>query len=154
MLWSFIESGFQASCYHRSKVPTVRNCYTAGYGTNYFDFQTILLQKDRDTLAGDYHLTTHRGDAIELMQGDVSIQMPTDLHTVAPFELESEFHPRIRKGITALTVDIPSSNHRRRSDETRPSSRWKTPEFALYYAAFLTVVPIMIWVPVNLSSSA
>jgi hypothetical protein len=93
-------------------------------------------------------------DAVELMQGDVAIQMPTDLRTVALFEAEPEFRPRQRKGITALTVDIPSSNHRARSNDTRPASRWKTPEFALYYAVFLTAVPIMVWVPANLSSSA
>jgi protein-cysteine N-palmitoyltransferase HHAT len=88
------------------------------------------------------------------MQGDVVIQMPTDLRTIAPFETETEFRLRQRKGITALTVDIPSSNHRARSNDTRPPSRWKTPEFALYYAVFLTAVPIMVWVPVVLSSSA
>lgn len=79
--------------------------------------------------------------------------MPTDLRTVVPFELESAFRSQKSKGITALTVDIPSSNRGPRSEETRPPSRWKTPEFAFYYVVFLTVVPIMIWVPVDLSSS-
>lgn len=87
------------------------------------------------------------------MQKDVSIQMPTDLHRTVPFELESEFRPR-SKGITALTIDIPSSNHTPSSDEVHPSPRWKTIEFALYYAIFMTVVPVMIFVPVWLSSSA
>ena len=88
------------------------------------------------------------------MQGDVTIQMPTDLRTVTPFEAEPEFPPRQRKGITVLTVDIPSSNHRARSNDALPPSRWKTPEFALYYAVFLIAVPVMVWVPVHLSSSA
>jgi hypothetical protein len=105
-------------------------------------------------LALGNHTKANRNDAVELMQGDVSIQMPTDLRAVAPFELESELRPRKHKGITALTVDIPSSNRSPRSNDTRPPSRWKTPEFALYYAVFLTVVPIMVWAPVSLSSSA
>jgi hypothetical protein len=88
------------------------------------------------------------------MQGEASIRMPTDLRTVTPFELEAEFRPRKRKGITVLTVDIPSSKRGPPSDETRPHPRWKTPEFAFYYAVFLIAVPIMIWVPVDLSSSA
>lgn len=93
------------------------------------------------------------------MQGDTVIPMPTDLRAsttnVSPFELEGEPVPRKRKGIVRLTVDIPSSNRVPRSDNARspPPSRWKTPEFAFYYAAALIVIPLMIWVPIDLSSS-
>jgi hypothetical protein len=80
--------------------------------------------------------------------------MPTDVRPLTAFEFESELRPRNRKGITVLTVDIPSSNRIPTPDEGRPPSRWKTLEFALYYAVFLTVIPIMVWVPVDLSSSA
>lgn len=91
-----------------------------------------------------------------MQRGDVSIEMPTDLHsssTMAPLELEPDLDTPKRKGITKLTVNIPSSNRRPRAEDTRPPSRWKSPEFAFYYAVCLTVVPIMIWVPVDLSSS-
>ncbi|KAJ3483605.1 hypothetical protein NLI96_g6202 [Meripilus lineatus] len=54
------------------------------------------------------------------------------------------------RGITRLTVDIPSS----RSSKplvTHPP-RWGTPEFLFYGLIFCVVVPIMVWVPVQLSS--
>ncbi|KAF5359446.1 hypothetical protein D9756_002933 [Leucocoprinus leucothites] len=58
--------------------------------------------------------------------------------------------------ITDLTVNIPSSVRHSLSSQTngkQPApSRWGTLEFKLYYAVFLVVVPIMIWIPVSLSS--
>lgn len=89
------------------------------------------------------------------MRGDALIEMPTDLRPHAnmdPFELDQDISRPGRKGITKMTVDIPSSNRGQRPGETRPPSRWKSPEFALYYAVVLTMVPIMAWVPVGLSS--
>ncbi|KAH9991748.1 MBOAT-domain-containing protein [Russula vinacea] len=63
---------------------------------------------------------------------------------------ESDPHePQPRGGITRLTVDVPSA--RRPPGETRPS-RWRTPEFFLYYAIFITALSWMIYVPMQLSS--
>jgi hypothetical protein len=53
-------------------------------------------------------------------------------------------------GIIRLTVDL-SARHT--PGDPRPS-RWRTPEFFLYYAIFIAAVPWMIYVPVQLSSSA
>ena len=86
--------------------------------------------------------------------GDFVLQMPSQS---PPSQLEiitGETDPRTsprRGGIIRLTVDVPSA--RRNSGEPRPS-RWRTPEFFLYYAIFVTVVPWMIYVPMQLSSSA
>jgi hypothetical protein len=51
--------------------------------------------------------------------------------------------------ITDATIEIPSSA-RRRIDEP-PASRWRTPEFYVYYAIFVVVVPMIVWVPMRLS---
>jgi hypothetical protein len=84
------------------------------------------------------------------MQRDISIQMPTDLHStdISPLELDSL--PPKAKGLVRLTVNIPATTQPETS-LTRP--RWKTPEFILYYVMALIVIPIMIWVPISLSSS-
>ena len=55
-----------------------------------------------------------------------------------------------RSGITRLTVDVPSA---RAPSETRPP-RWRTLEFLLYYIILVTVVPWMVYVPIQLSASA
>lgn len=86
--------------------------------------------------------------------GDFVLQMPPQS---SPSQLEvitgeNDPHTSSRRGgIIRLTVDVPSARHA--SGEPRPS-RWRTPEFFLYYAIFLTAVPWMIYVPVQLSSSA
>lgn len=87
--------------------------------------------------------------------GDFVLQMPPQS---PPSQLEvitGENDPHTsssrRGGIIRLTVDVPSARHA--SGEPRPS-RWRTPEFFLYYAIFVTAVPWMIYVPVQLSSSA
>ena len=57
--------------------------------------------------------------------------------------------------VTDLTVNIPSSllNTSASTSERRPApSRWGTLEFKIYYLVFMVVVPIMIWIPVSLSS--
>jgi hypothetical protein len=85
---------------------------------------------------------------------DFVLQMPpqgprSQLEVIAG-ETDPQTAPR-RGGIIRLTVDVPSA--RRAPGEPRPS-RWRTPEFFLYYAIFVTAVPWMIYVPVKLSSSA
>ncbi|EDR04007.1 uncharacterized protein LACBIDRAFT_191382 [Laccaria bicolor S238N-H82] len=54
-------------------------------------------------------------------------------------------------GLTGLTVDIPSSTSKR-PDEKRPAARWSSFEFKVYYALACIVIPIMVWIPVSLSS--
>lgn len=57
--------------------------------------------------------------------------------------------------ITDLTVNIPSSlqNTLSSTPGKRPApSRWGTLEFKVYYLVFMAVIPIMIWIPVSLSS--
>ncbi|KAF9450468.1 glycerol transporter [Macrolepiota fuliginosa MF-IS2] len=62
--------------------------------------------------------------------------------------------------LTDLTVNIPSSNRQALTTSTSTSSkqlaqpRWNTLEFKVYYAVVLLVLPIMIWIPVSLSSKS
>ncbi|THH08114.1 hypothetical protein EW146_g9102 [Bondarzewia mesenterica] len=86
------------------------------------------------------------------MGEDLIIEMPSNLHpSRASLELSDPYPPR-RGGITSLTVDVPSSY--RPPYGLKPPSRWRTPEFMLYYIIFILAVPWMIWVPISLSSSA
>ncbi|KAI9459298.1 MBOAT, membrane-bound O-acyltransferase family-domain-containing protein [Boletus coccyginus] len=83
--------------------------------------------------------------------------MPTDLRStnapVSPFELEEEIRNKKNSlGFTALTVDIPEASKARRDDTPRPLPLWKTPEFFFYYLVAGTVIPYVVWVPINLSS--
>jgi hypothetical protein len=85
--------------------------------------------------------------------GDIILQMPQSPRShLEVITGESDPHELQRRGgINRLTVDVPSA--RRPPGETRPS-RWRTPEFFLYYAIFITAVSWMIYVPMQLSSSA
>ncbi|EIN03983.1 MBOAT-domain-containing protein [Punctularia strigosozonata HHB-11173 SS5] len=69
----------------------------------------------------------------------------------------TEFDPRTggydpRRGILHLTVGIPSSYRKVPAEDTRPPSRWTTPEFVLYYVMAAVVIPVMVWIPTTLSS--
>jgi hypothetical protein len=85
--------------------------------------------------------------------GDFVLQMPSDPRSqLEVITGENDPHESQRRGgIARLTVDVPSA--RRTQAETRPS-RWRTPEFLLYYAIFTVAVSWMIYVPIQLSSSA
>ncbi|KAH9948606.1 MBOAT-domain-containing protein [Amylocystis lapponica] len=91
------------------------------------------------------------------MLGDAAIQMPSDLrpHT-SSFELDTSTQDatRKRKDITRLTVNIPSSYRPQVEAAPHPPSRWRTPEFIAYYVIFCAVVPVMVWIPVTLSSTS
>ncbi|EKM77954.1 hypothetical protein AGABI1DRAFT_121631 [Agaricus bisporus var. burnettii JB137-S8] len=62
--------------------------------------------------------------------------------------------------LTDVTVNIPSSKRRplvsegTTSEENLASSRWSTIEFKIYYAVALIIIPVMVWIPVSLSSSS
>ncbi len=84
--------------------------------------------------------------------GDFVIQMPQSPRSQLEV-ITGEGEPHIsqrRGGITRLTVDVPAARHT--PSETRPS-RWRTPEFFLYYAIFITAAIWMVYMPVQLSSS-
>ncbi|CCM04219.1 uncharacterized protein FIBRA_06386 [Fibroporia radiculosa] len=79
--------------------------------------------------------------------------MPTDLRTpISSLQLAHEGTSK-RSGITRLTVDIPSSHRPQVEAGLHNPPRWRTPEFFVYGAFFCVVVPIMVWIPVQLSSS-
>ncbi|KAI0077283.1 MBOAT-domain-containing protein [Panus rudis PR-1116 ss-1] len=81
--------------------------------------------------------------------------MPTDLRREPhgePYEFDSVYRDQ-RKGITKLTVEIPSSSNQAQTSRETSPSRWGTPEFMFYAIAFCLVVPIMFWIPIKLSSS-
>ncbi|EIW83800.1 MBOAT-domain-containing protein [Coniophora puteana RWD-64-598 SS2] len=84
---------------------------------------------------------------------DAVIDMPNDLGKPRHhLSLEEDPTPaRRHRGITALTVDLPDSGSKNVKLETNPS-RWATPEFLFYYLAAVIVIPIMVWVPVSISS--
>lgn len=85
------------------------------------------------------------------MHGDTILQMPTDLRPpTSSFELVHE-GTRKRRGLTRLTVDIPSSYKPQVENEPHPLPRWRTPEFIAYIIIVCIVVPIMIWIPISLS---
>ena len=92
---------------------------------------------------------------LPMSAGDFVLQMPPQSSRSQLEVITGETDPQTssprRGGIIRLTVDVPSARHT--PGEPRPS-RWRTPEFFLYYAIFATVVPWMIYVPVQLSSSA
>ncbi|KAF7773455.1 hypothetical protein Agabi119p4_5622 [Agaricus bisporus var. burnettii] len=62
--------------------------------------------------------------------------------------------------LTDVTVNIPSSKRRplvsegTTSEENLAPSRWSTIEFKIYYAVALIIIPVMVWIPVSLSSSS
>lgn len=95
------------------------------------------------------------------MSGDIVIDMPSDLQRpAAVLELDPQRNAdasrqRQRKGILQLTVDIPSSYRPgAASDERRAPPRWHTPEFLFYYVAAVVAIPLMVWVPMQLSKRA
>lgn len=86
------------------------------------------------------------------MPKDIVIDMPTDMRNTeghfSTFDLD--YTPLKPGGITSLTIDIPTSS--RIPNEPRPPPRWKTPEFIFYYVVALFAIPLMVWVPIHLSS--
>jgi hypothetical protein len=83
------------------------------------------------------------------MSDHVVFQMPSDDRQLSPLGIEGLANRKEPSRIVKLTVDIPSS-HRPQTADTTP--RWKTPEFFFYYVVFLLVVPMMVRIPVALSS--
>src|ERR1700761_4881985 len=86
------------------------------------------------------------------MQGDVIFDMPTDIRSSSKLAALDIVEPQGRHlGITALTVQTPTSSRFARVDGARPKARWKTPEFTFYAIVFILVVPLMAWTPYTLS---
>ncbi|KAF9061444.1 MBOAT, membrane-bound O-acyltransferase family-domain-containing protein [Rhodocollybia butyracea] len=58
--------------------------------------------------------------------------------------------------VTDLTVEIPSSSRSTSlpSERNRKPSRWGTLEFKFYFLVLLLALPLMIWIPMNLSNSS
>ena len=83
------------------------------------------------------------------MSDHVVLQMPADDRRLSPLGIEGLMDGKQPSRIVKLTVDIPSS-HQPQTAGTTP--RWKTPEFFFYYVVFAVVIPIMVWMPVSLSS--
>lgn len=83
------------------------------------------------------------------MSDHIALQMPSDDRPLSPPGLEGLAQVKRSSRLVKLTVDIPSSHHAQTTD-TAP--RWKTLEFFFYYVVFIMVVPIMVWIPITLSS--
>lgn len=87
------------------------------------------------------------------MNGDFVIQMPSELRSssgrMQPLETEDTVKFN-QTGITCLTVRIPLTS---RTGPRSTQSRWRTPEFMLYYLTAIVCVPLMIWIPITLGSS-
>lgn len=90
------------------------------------------------------------------MPDQLVLQMPSDdARQISAFELDDTPKSSEKRRITDLTVDIPSSRRRSqhgRVEPEKPHPRWRSLEFRFYYLVFAVVVPIMIWIPVQLSS--
>src|SRR5882757_3910335 len=54
------------------------------------------------------------------------------------------------RGITALTLQTPTSTAVGKAPSTKPS-RWKTTEFLVYGVVAVVVIPYMVYVPISLS---
>lgn len=81
------------------------------------------------------------------MSDHVVLHMPLGDRQLSPLGIEEPVNRKRPSRIVKLTVDIPSSYQ---PQTTTP--RWKTPEFLFYYVVFIVVIPIMVWIPVRLSS--
>ncbi|KAI9056770.1 MBOAT-domain-containing protein [Trametes sanguinea] len=80
--------------------------------------------------------------------------MPSDLRPTATFELDSpeQSLPPKPTGLARLTVEIPSAYNPAVKEASHPPPRWRTPEFMVYYVVFILAVPLMVWIPYQLSS--
>lgn len=95
------------------------------------------------------------------MSGDVVINMPSEpRRPVTAFDLDPSTpsdasRKRQRRGIVQLTVDVPSSYRpATNAEEIKSRPRWLTLEFLLYYMVAVVVIPLMVWVPMRLSTRA
>lgn len=86
------------------------------------------------------------------MPESIVLQMPTNLgKPAAALDVATPAYKQ-RKGITRLTVDIPSSRTEQpHSTTSQAPSRWITLEFLFYGVVFALVVPVMVWIPMRLS---
>ncbi|KAG7091135.1 hypothetical protein E1B28_010189 [Marasmius oreades] len=66
----------------------------------------------------------------------------------------SDIITKRRMRLVDLTVDIPSSSRTTSipNEGAKNPSRWQTLEFKFYYLVVCLVIPIMFWIPMNLSS--
>jgi hypothetical protein len=69
---------------------------------------------------------------------------PSQLEVIDPDKLQR------RGGIIRLTVDAPAAHA---PAEPRPA-RWWTYEFFAYYVVFAVAFPLMVYIPIEVSSSA
>ncbi|WVQ81401.1 hypothetical protein IAT38_003525 [Cryptococcus sp. DSM 104549] len=76
--------------------------------------------------------------------------MPTHTHTSAQVPSPPRLE-RNKPSVTDFTISIPGSNARTVVGEEPAPPRWQTLEFRLYAAAFVVVVPLMVWLPMRLS---
>ena len=60
--------------------------------------------------------------------------------------------PRPKPNLTDLTISTPSSS-KSSLERTPGPSRWRTTEYKIYGIIFALVVPLMIYIPINYSSS-
>jgi hypothetical protein len=82
--------------------------------------------------------------------GNVSASAPTSAHELHhPPGHRGHGHGKFDFDISDLTIEIPGSQ-RRLTDEP-PPPRWRTPEFMVYYAVFIVVVPMIVWLPMRVS---
>ncbi|KAI0791177.1 MBOAT, membrane-bound O-acyltransferase family-domain-containing protein [Abortiporus biennis] len=91
--------------------------------------------------------------------GDITLQMPSDLRPTKVSALELDIpaqHVDKRRGITRLTVDIPSTSPKVTGKDPihQHRSRWRTLEFYIYGIVFCIAIPIMLWIPVRLSDKS
>ncbi|TFK18771.1 glycerol transporter [Coprinopsis marcescibilis] len=94
--------------------------------------------------------------------GDTDTELPT--YSPKPANMTGataatpnpQFSRKRAMRITDLTVDVPSGEKPLTSSnkDVPVPSRWSTLEFKFYYFVVGTVLPVMIWIPIALSSSS
>lgn len=87
------------------------------------------------------------------MNNELALPTPSAIPSYRPFELETT--PPRSIGLVHMTVNIPSTFQSKPPSGQKPSpSRWKSLEYRLYAAVACIVIPIMVWIPIALSSCA
>lgn len=83
----------------------------------------------------------------------IIIEMPTPV--TESFNVEDAPKQPAGRGITVLTVEIPIPMPPPSvATRPRPAPRWNTPEFIFYGCVFITVVPLLLKIPMDLSQGS
>lgn len=79
------------------------------------------------------------------------IYSPTPTNAHPPSIMSSKQRMTVLDLTVSTTTDKPSGTTNPRNPPSSSPSRWRTPEFCLYFVVLVVVLPIMAWIPISLS---